>query len=91
MGLIESAPDAKQIRVQDTGGLLDRGIAAHGQEQRREQERNTRAAPTNWRMVRPRQILARNRPTNGANAIHQAHKNGVQVLSRSVGWVESRD
>ncbi len=40
---------------------------------------------TNWRMVRPREMRARNRPTNGAQAIHQAQKNRVQLFSQSSG------
>ena len=33
---------------------------------------------TNWRIVRPREMRARNSPTNEAQAIHQAQKNSVQ-------------
>lgn len=40
---------------------------------------------TNCRMVRPREMRARNRPTNGAQAIHQAQKNSVQAFIQSVG------
>ena len=32
---------------------------------------------TNWRMVRPREIRARNSPTNEAQATHHAQKNSV--------------
>ena len=39
----------------------------------------------NSRSVRPREMRARNRPTNGAQAIHQAQKNSVQPLSQSSG------
>ena len=40
---------------------------------------------TNWRMVRPREMRARNSPTNDAQAIHQAQKKSVQALSHSSG------
>ena len=40
---------------------------------------------TNWRMVRPREMRARNSPTKAAQAIHQAQKNNVQPLSHSTG------
>ena len=40
---------------------------------------------TKARIVRPREIRARNRPTNGPQAIHQAQKNTVQALSQSCG------
>ena len=38
---------------------------------------------TNCRMVRPREIRARNSPTNAAQAIHQAQKNSVHRLIQS--------
>ena len=40
---------------------------------------------TNSRMVRPREMRARNSPTKGPQAIHQAQKNTVQAFSQSVG------
>ena len=40
---------------------------------------------TNWRMVRPREIRARNRPTNGDHATHHAQKNSVQLFIHSTG------
>lgn len=40
---------------------------------------------TNWRMVRPREMRARNRPTNGDHATHQAQKNSVQLFIHSTG------
>ncbi|GEM_PF-5066806 len=46
---------------------------------------NSSVPMTNSRMVRPREIRARNRPTNGPQAIHQAQKNTVQAFSQSVG------
>ena len=33
---------------------------------------------TNWRIVRPREMRARKRPTNEAQATHQAQKKSVQ-------------
>ena len=41
---------------------------------------------TNWRMVRPREMRARNRPTKDAQAIHQAQKNSVHQLIHWTGW-----
>ena len=38
----------------------------------------TSVPATNCRMVRPREIRARNSPTNEAHATHQAQKNSVQ-------------
>ena len=38
----------------------------------------SRTPITNWRSVRPREMRARKRLTNGAQAIHQAQKNSVQ-------------
>ena len=40
---------------------------------------------TNCRIVRPREIRARNSPTNEAQAIHHAQKNSVHALSHAVG------
>ncbi|MCY1368190.1 hypothetical protein D9M69_551570 [compost metagenome] len=45
----------------------------------------TRVPTTNSRRVRPREIRARNRPTKGAQATHQAQKNRVQPFSQSTG------
>lgn len=36
-------------------------------------------------MVRPREMRARNRPTNGDHATHQAQKNSVQLFIHSTG------
>ena len=36
-------------------------------------------------MVRPREIRARNRPTNGDHATHHAQKNSVQLFIHSTG------
>ena len=38
---------------------------------------------TNCRIVRPREMRARNRPTKAAQAIHQAQKKSVQKLIQS--------
>lgn len=46
----------------------------------------TSVAATNWRRVLPREIRARNSPTNGAHATHHAQKNSVQSFSHSTGW-----
>ena len=43
-----------------------------------------RTPNTNWRRVRPREMRARNRPTNGAQATHHAQKNRVQAPSHSL-------
>ena len=47
-------------------------------------KKGTTSVPTmNWRNVRPREIRARNRPTNGAHATHHAQKNSVHWLIHS--------
>ena len=46
---------------------------------------SVRVPATKVRIVRPREMRARNRPTNGPQAIHQAQKNRVQPFSHSVG------
>jgi len=38
---------------------------------------------TNWRMVRPREILAMNSPTKGAQAMVQPKMNSVQLPIQS--------
>lgn len=40
---------------------------------------------TNWRMVRPREMRAVNRPTNGDRATHHAQKKSVQLFIHSTG------
>ena len=45
---------------------------------------------TNWRIVRPREIRARNSPTNEAQAIHQAQKNRVHSDIHSVAWSKAK-
>ena len=40
---------------------------------------------TNSRMVRPREIRAKNKPTNGDQATHHAQKNNVQLFIHSFG------
>lgn len=43
----------------------------------------SRTQTTNSRIVRPREILAMNRPTNGAQEIHQTQYMMVQLVNHS--------
>src|SRR3712207_2795138 len=45
----------------------------------------TSVPAANCRIVRPREILARNNPMKEAQAIHHAQKNSVQAFSQPVG------
>src|SRR5699024_1007829 len=49
-----------------------------------------RVPSTNWRMVRPREMRAKNKPTHGADATHQAQEHSVQPVTQSArawpGW-----